>query len=98
MDLRQEAGQDGRQSGDMVQTDAGRKVAEEFGAEYFECSAKTGCMVEEAFTATATKVRTMSHQLGGVMLRVMLFQAFRSSLPLVIQTHSVCFNAPFNTS
>lgn len=44
----------------MVETNAGRMVAEEFGAEYFECSAKTGLMVEEAFVATAIKVRRMS--------------------------------------
>lgn len=33
-----------------------------------------------------------------MLLLLSLFQAFRSSLPLVIRTHSVCFNAPFNTS
>lgn len=55
VDLREEAGQEGQQSG-MVETSAGRMIAEEFGAEYFECSAKTGLMVEEAFVATATKV------------------------------------------
>lgn len=56
MDLREEGdGQEGQQSS-MVETNAGRTVAEEFGAEYFECSAKTGLMVEEAFVATATKV------------------------------------------
>ncbi len=43
----------------MVETSAGRKLAQEFGAEYFECSAKTGCMVEEVFVTTATKVPTL---------------------------------------
>lgn len=59
MDLREEVGQEGQQQdlAGMVETSTGRKVAEEFGAEYFECSAKTGCMVEEAFIATATKVQ-----------------------------------------
>ncbi|CAN0292930.1 unnamed protein product, partial [Ectocarpus sp. 8 AP-2014] len=57
VDLREEVGQEGQQQdlAGMVETSTGRKVAEEFGAEYFECSAKTGCMVEEAFIATATK-------------------------------------------
>ncbi|CBN76228.1 Rab8E, RAB family GTPase [Ectocarpus siliculosus] len=57
VDLREEVGLEGQQQdlAGMVETSTGRKVAEEFGAEYFECSAKTGCMVEEAFIATATK-------------------------------------------
>ncbi|CAM9217813.1 unnamed protein product, partial [Ectocarpus sp. 12 AP-2014] len=57
VDLREEVGPEGQQQdlAGMVETSTGRKVAEEFGAEYFECSAKTGCMVEEAFIATATK-------------------------------------------
>lgn len=64
VDLRQEAGegQERQQKTRMVETAAGRKVAQEFGAEYFECSAKTGCMVEEAFVTTATKVRTLPCQ------------------------------------
>lgn len=57
MDLREGDGQERQQGGGMVETNAGRKVAKEFGAEYFECSAKTGLMVEEAFVATAIKVR-----------------------------------------
>ncbi|CAN0371458.1 unnamed protein product, partial [Ectocarpus fasciculatus] len=57
VDLREEVGQEGQRQdlAGMVETSTGRKVAEEFGAEYFECSAKTGRMVEEAFIATATK-------------------------------------------
>ncbi|CAN0442883.1 unnamed protein product, partial [Hapterophycus canaliculatus] len=48
----------------MVETSTGRMVAKEFGADYFECSAKTGCMVEEAFIATATKVRRSCRRLS----------------------------------
>lgn len=63
VDLREEDGQDRQHSG-MLETAAGRMVAEEFGAQYFECSAKTGLMVEEAFVATATKV----HSILGILL------------------------------
>lgn len=40
----------------MVQTCSGRMIADQFGAEFFECSAKTGRNVEEAFVGVATKV------------------------------------------
>lgn len=62
MDLRQEAGPDSEGEGGFVQTCSGRMIADQFGAEFFECSAKTGCMVEEAFLAVATKVRALKYQ------------------------------------
>lgn len=42
----------------MLETCSGRKIANEFGADFFECSAKTGCMVEDAFVSAASTVRT----------------------------------------
>ena len=59
VDLREEPGQVGKgiKVCSMVQTYRGRAIAEQFGADYFECSAKTGRMVEDAFVKVATKVR-----------------------------------------
>ncbi|CAN0392926.1 unnamed protein product, partial [Laminaria digitata] len=59
VDLREEAGQGGKgvKGLSMVQTYRGRAIAEQFGADYFECSAKTGRMVEDAFVKVATKVQ-----------------------------------------
>lgn len=41
----------------MVSTKSGKSIADKFGAYFYECSAKTGVRVEEAFMTVAAKVR-----------------------------------------